>query len=70
MGIDHDPTAQGIMAAFYNPRIQVPTSAWELNEVVSRYGKPILPTPDVPTPTVPKTRLVITGTDLKITEFK
>lgn len=73
LGLDHDPTAQGIMAAFYNPRIQVPTSAWEIQQIVSRYGAPVV-TPQPPTLPTPspasKTRVVITGTDLKIEEFK
>lgn len=69
LGIDHDPTAEGIMAAFYNPRISVPTSAWEIKQIVDRYGAPVAP-PTVPTPTSPKTRLVITGQNIQIAEFK
>lgn len=71
LGIDHDPTALGIMAAFYNPRIQVPTSKWEIDQVVSRYGAPkVQPPPTDPTtPTVSKKRLVITGDNIKIVEF-
>lgn len=74
-GIDHDPTAQGIMAAFYNPRITVPTSTWEINEMVSRYGKPVPVTPSQPPtpptqPPVSKRRVVITGENLRIEEFQ
>lgn len=72
IGLDHDPTAKGIMAAFYNPRIQVPTSPWEIEQIVSRYGKPTIsvPPPVDPPTSVPKSRLVITGINLRIEEFK
>lgn len=72
-GLDHDPTAKGIMAAFYNAQIKAPSSPWELEQIVSRYGKPVAvptPPPVTPPPAVSKSRLVITGKDIQITEFK
>lgn len=65
LGLDHDPTAQGIMAAFYNPRITAPTSAWEIKQIVDRYGNPIATPPTTPTETS-KSRVVITGQNLRV----
>lgn len=75
MGIDHDPTAQGVMAAFYNPKILKPTSSWEINQAVTRYGaaKPVTPPvtpPVVPPPGNQRIELVISGQNIKVEGYK
>lgn len=73
MGVDHDPTSQGVMAAFYNPKILVPTSSWELKQVVDRYGNP-LPKPSDPLPIpaeVDETiSILVTGRNLRVKGYE
>lgn len=77
-GVDHDPTGQGVMAAFYNPKVLKPTSSWEIGQMQSRYGKPLTVTPTQPTtpgttPSTPGLDVIdirVQGTNLKVLGFE
>lgn len=73
-GVDHDPTAKGVMAAFYNPKILVPTSVWEIKQMVDRYGGPLPQSVPAPTPLPPgqleKLRILISGNNLKVEGYE
>jgi hypothetical protein len=62
------------MAAFYNPKILVPTSPWEIKQMVDRYGAPLPTTPVPPTPLPPgqleKLRVLISGNNLKVEGYE
>lgn len=70
IGLDHGPRGS-IMQPTANGSITAP-QAWDINEVVSRYGKPTAPPqpppvpPGTPTPTGPR---IVIGADLKAGQY-
>jgi hypothetical protein len=70
-GVDHDPTSKGVMAAFYDPKVLVPTSAWEIKQMVDRYGNPALTPVTPPTADVEEMiQIYVTGSNLKVKGFE
>lgn len=72
MGFDHDPSGKGLMAAFYNADIQVPTSSWEFGQAQSRYGKAVPATPTLP-PTTGNEETInirVSGRGLKVVGYE